>query len=390
VWKKIAVGVAACVLMFGPATVLLGVAVVMSPAAQYQCLPGGGLTVGQVPDSLTATTSDGVTITLDKAQLTHAAMIITVGGQTSGVGKQGVTVALMAALTESSLRMLSNTGTYPDSANYPHDGNGGDHDSLGMFQMRPQSGWGTVAQLMDPSYQAKAFFGGPSGPNYPSPRGLLDIPGWQQMSDGWAAQSVEVSAYPDRYARYQPVAEAIVAALAQPASGSSSQPSGSAPSVPETTRIVFPLPAGTWTESSPFGSRTDPITGQPDFHPGVDLAAPAGTPILAATDGRVVVAGMVDGTGTIKILATVGGQALSTTYLHMYPDGINVTVGEEVSAGQQIGEVGSTGHSTGPHLHFEVHPGGPDADPVDPMPWLSSHGADTENVPTSPGCMTSA
>jgi murein DD-endopeptidase MepM/ murein hydrolase activator NlpD len=156
--------------------------------------------------------------------------------------------------------------------------------------------------------------------------------------------------------------------------------------VPETTRIVFPLPAGTWTETSPFGPRTDPITGAASFHTGVDLAAPAGTPILAATDGRVIVAGMVDGTGTIKILATVDGQPLSTSYLHMYSDGIDVTVGEVVSAGQQIGEVGSTGHSTGPHLHFEVHPGGPDADPVDPMPWLTANGADTEDAPTSQGC----
>ncbi len=94
----------------------------------------------------------------------------------------------MAALTESTLRMLTNTGAYPESANYPNDGNGGDHDSLGLFQMRPQSGWGTVAELMDSNYQARAFFGGPDGPNYPSPRGLLDIPGWQQMDPGEAAQ----------------------------------------------------------------------------------------------------------------------------------------------------------------------------------------------------------
>ena len=111
----------------------------------------------------------------------------------------------MAALTESTLRMLANTSAYPESANYPNDGNGGDHDSLGLFQMRPQSGWGTVAELMDPIYQAQAFFGGPTGPNHPSPRGLLDIPGWEQMDPAEAAQAVEVSAYPDRYRDYDPV-----------------------------------------------------------------------------------------------------------------------------------------------------------------------------------------
>src|SRR3712207_8671669 len=52
--------------------------------------------------------------------------------------------------------------------------------SLGLFQMRPSTGWGTIAELMDAEYQASAFFGGPTGPNHGSPRGLLDIPNWQQ------------------------------------------------------------------------------------------------------------------------------------------------------------------------------------------------------------------
>jgi murein DD-endopeptidase len=55
--------------------------------------------------------------------------------------------------------------------------------------MRPQSGWGTVEELMDPDYQAAAFFGGPDGPNHGSPRGLLDIPGWEEMGKGEAAQA---------------------------------------------------------------------------------------------------------------------------------------------------------------------------------------------------------
>ena len=55
--------------------------------------------------------------------------------------------------------------------------------------MRPQAGWGTVAELMDPKYQAAAFFGGPNGPNYPSPRGLLDIPGWQREYNELKAQT---------------------------------------------------------------------------------------------------------------------------------------------------------------------------------------------------------
>ncbi len=237
--KKLA-ALAVALLFLGPSVVLVGVAAVVNPA-MTACAPGS-LLVGPIPDSLTATTRNGETVTLNRQQLTHAATIITTGGQTAGVGRPGVVIALMAALTESHLRMLANTGAYPESGNYPNDGNGSDHDSLGLFQMRPQSGWGTVAELMDPTYQARAFFGGPTGPNYPSARGLLDIPGWQSMDPGEAAQAVDVSAYPDRYQNYQPVAEAILTALTRPTPSDTG--GGGDPVVPETTRIVFPLPEG--------------------------------------------------------------------------------------------------------------------------------------------------
>ena len=160
-----------------------------------------GLEVGAVPDELVVTTSDGDRVRLTRRQLTHAATIMRIGGRTDGVGRDGVTVALMAALTESGLRMLSNASASPGSAALPHDGDGGDHDSLGLFQMRPSTGWGSVAELMDPAYQARAFFGGASGPNHGSPRGLLDIPAWQSLPKATAAQAVEVSAHPDRYAQ---------------------------------------------------------------------------------------------------------------------------------------------------------------------------------------------
>ena len=211
---KKAVIALALLLLLGPFMGLLAIGVLMNPAANAECtIDGSGITVGNIPDSLTATTANGETITLNRQQLTHAATIIEIGSGIDGVGRDGIQIALMAALTESSLRMLSNTSAYPESADYPNDGNGGDHDSLGLFQMRPQSGWGTVAELMDSTYQARAFYGGPDGPNYPSPRGLLDIPGWQQMGKGEAAQSVEVSAYPDRYNNYEPVALTILGTL---------------------------------------------------------------------------------------------------------------------------------------------------------------------------------
>ena len=212
--------------LFGPACVLLAIGVLMNPAAANCAVPGGSVTVGNIPDSLTVTTQDGTTFTLNRQQLTHAATIITIGNSIKGVDRPGIKIALIAALTESTLRQLANTSAYPESANYPNDGNGGDHDSLGLFQMRPQSGWGTVAELMDTTYQARAFYGGPDGPNYPSPRGLLDIPGWAQMDPGEATQTVEVSAYPDRYRNYEPVAERILDALTGAAGTAGRRPAG--------------------------------------------------------------------------------------------------------------------------------------------------------------------
>ncbi|WP_341941809.1 M23 family metallopeptidase [Microbacterium sp. LWH10-1.2] len=373
--KKLAV-LALTLLLIGPSTALLGVATLGGTSATAAVCTPGSLAVGPIPDSLTATTRNGETVTLNRQQFTHAATIITVGGQTAGVGRDGVLIALMAALTESTLRMLANTSAYPESADYPNDGNGSDHDSLGLFQMRPASGWGTVAELMDSAYQARAFYGGESGPNYPSPRGLLDIPGWQQLDPGEAAQAVEVSAYPDRYQNYQPVAQAILDALTRPA------PSGNgggdeAPVVPETTRIVFPLPEGTWVRTSPFGWRNDPITGERRFHAGSDFAAPDGTPIYAVADGVVVRANYTDaGGGVIVIEHTVGGQRVASMYVHMWQHGIHVAEGGTVTAGQHIGDVGSSGHSTGPHLHLQIHPGGAGADPVDADAWLTEHGAE--------------
>ncbi|HTR68677.1 MAG TPA: C40 family peptidase, partial [Mycobacteriales bacterium] len=145
-------------------------------------------------------------------QLERAATIIAVGNS-ENIPANGQVIALMAALTESTLRVLANPTAVPQSVNYPNDGDGSDHDSLGLFQMRPSTGWGSVANLMDPVWSSRAFYGGPDGPNHGSPAGLLDVPNWQNLSLGAAAQAVEVSQYPDRYANYQPVAEKIASTL---------------------------------------------------------------------------------------------------------------------------------------------------------------------------------
>lgn len=354
--------------LFGPATLLIGVGVLMNPAAQATCLTATGLlVVGEVPGHLDATTANGDRVRLNRAQLIHAATILQAGGQLEGVGRDGVTIALMAALTESRLRMLANSGAYPSSMSFPNDGDGGDHDSLGLFQMRPSTGWGTVSDLMDPHFQARAFFGGPSGPHRGSPRGLLDIPDWKTLPKRAAAQAVEVSAFPDRYAVWEPIAAKIVDTLTRSTSDGA---------VPETGRVVFPLPTGTWVRSSGFGMRRHPVTGVHKLHTGADYAAAAGTPILAAADGRVVSAGSASGYGNLILIEhTVNGSQVATGYAHMNADGIHVRTGDRITAGQHIADVGTSGYTTGPHVHFEVRPGGANQPPVNPEPWLTAGGA---------------
>ncbi len=136
-------------------------------------------------------------------------------------------------------------------------------------------------------------------------------------------------------------------------------------------QIRMPLPEGTFTVSSPFGPR------EGGFHRGVDLAAPLGTPILAAIDGTVVAAGPASGFGNWIVVDSQHDGLMSTVYGHMFASGVLVHTGDVVHAGQQIGAVGAAGEATGPHLHFEVWPGGRlhDGTAIDPMPWLASAGA---------------
>ena len=145
---------------------------------------GKTLVIPGVATTTTAGTS-GVTLLQDD-QTASALTIISVGRQL-GVSDYGIIVALSTAMQESSLRNIS----------YGH------LDSVGLFQQRPSSGWGTVAQLTDATYAAKLFFGGPSNPNKGKTRGLLDIAGWQSMTVTQAAQKVQISAYPDAYAKWE-------------------------------------------------------------------------------------------------------------------------------------------------------------------------------------------
>lgn len=127
----------------------------------------------------------------------------------------------------------------------------------------------------------------------------------------------------------------------------------------------FVSPLKNYTVTSNYGPRSSPTSGKPDFHDGLDMAQPTGTPIMAAKAGEVVVS--QDDSGGygkwVEIRHADGGR---TRYAHMSARGVQK--GQKVEAGQEIGKVGSTGNSTGPHLHFEVLK--PDGSRVDPKTVL--------------------
>ncbi|MBX7100755.1 MAG: M23 family metallopeptidase [Myxococcaceae bacterium] len=130
--------------------------------------------------------------------------------------------------------------------------------------------------------------------------------------------------------------------------------------------------------SSTFGRRVDPLDGLTRFHAGVDLAAPEGTPILAARGGVVLQAGPRGGYGNAVEIAHDDG----TTTLYAHASTLGVVPGQHVRAGDPIAQVGSTGRSTGNHLHFEVRRHGVAVDPG--VPLQSSRGRVEERVESKP------
>ncbi len=113
-----------------------------------------------------------------------------------------------------------------------------------------------------------------------------------------------------------------------------------------------------------FGRRTDPLSGMGAFHPGVDIAAPVGTPVKATGDGIVMLGEYAGAYGRLVIIDHGGGT--QTYYAHL--SRIDVVSGQEVRRGQVIGAVGATGRATGAHLHYEIRQGGT---PINPYIFLA-------------------
>ncbi len=164
-----------------------------SPAALGCTAPGtsGDTTTAVDTGTTRVDAGNGKTIKLNTEQAKNAATIISVG-KGLNVPARGLQVALMTALQESQLRNLDY----------------GDRDSVGFFQQR--ANWGSYEERQDPVYEARAFFGGPLGPNHGTPKGLLDVANWQDLSLNDAAQAVQISGFPEAYAQWEDAAASIM------------------------------------------------------------------------------------------------------------------------------------------------------------------------------------
>lgn len=289
-------------------------------------------------------------------QVRNAAIIIRTG-QDLEVPPRGWVIAVATAMQESSLTNHGNLGAIND------------HDSLGLFQQRPSQGWGTAQQIMDPVYSSTKFY-----------NKLLLVPGWITLPLTVAAQRVQVSAYPNAYAKHEPLATQIVNQLAD----------GAARAVLVGGQLrcagFGEIAASGWT--APVGAHVVSAfrTSSRPSHHGVDLGASRHTPIRAAASGVVIVSrcdvGNCDRDGSPStpgcgwFVEVLHADQVITRYCHMNTRP-SVNVGDRVAAGQVIGVVGTTGNSSGPHLHYEVHLDGDRSSrgAVNPEIFMASKGA---------------
>ena len=166
--------------------------------------------------------------------------------------------------------------------------------------------------------------------------------------------------------------QAFVVSLVRPVVASCAQAAGN--SQVSEGQVVFPLAAGTWQLTSPYGERVHPVSQVRKMHWGVDFGAADGTPILSVMDGVVTdVVYPISGNNFVTVDSRdPDGVSVRVVYMHMWRSGIFVKPGMQVRAGDVIATVGNSGTSTGAHLHLETWVQG---SRVDPVPLLAAYGA---------------
>lgn len=224
-------------------------------------------------------------------------------------------------------------------------------DSVGVFQMRPSAGWGTRQQLLKVDYASKKWF-------ETLHRNVKDIEPMAMIDIAIAVENPSRAAYHSRW-NWDKTGAELYAQVAAPGAANSCQ----------TTGWQLPLAAKTYRISSVFGMRLDPIDHQVQLHDGVDLAAAKDTPVHSIHSGTVIFAGPNGDYGNYVGLDNGGGTI--TGYAHLNSIAIGLKKGDAVTVGEVIGYVGTTGGSTGNHLHFLLHLNGK---PADPVAFLNSNG----------------
>lgn len=236
---------------------------VCPPAAAAQAGSAAAPTVsaaGSTGSAMTPTAGQPANIPIQQVQgfnadqLTNAATIIAVGKQLQLPAKAWE-IALMTSLVESSLLNLHS----------------GDADSQGLFQQRPSAGWGTPAQITNPVLAARAFYG---LADHTHNRGLVDVSGWRRMRPGNAAQAVQVSAFPDRYAHQQGNADRLITKLAG---------SAAAAAALSTTPVDGPGAAAAVAVVGAASVSCTPVTA-------ADAAGPVGAPAKGMAAAAIVAA----------------------------------------------------------------------------------------------------
>lgn len=299
------------------------------------------------PDRSSTSPEPGALTQLDPEQLRVAEQVVVAVRAFSATSESphAAVVALATARQESGLRNLHYGG----------------RDSLGVFQQRPSQGWGTPEHILDVSKATTSFL-----------KHLIQVPDWQTLPVTQAAAAVQRPAdeFRESYQRWVPMATDLTATLwpASPGAGALCLAGHSF-----TGGVVTnPVPAGlAGNDLRNWGGQGDHWAS---WHTGTDFSVACGTPVLASTEGTVEIQAGPDWYGRWLVKIVTGPDSLATWYAHM--GRVTVMDGDMVGAGDQIGEVGDLGNTTGCHLHFEVHlRNGPiyGADNTDPTGWLARH-----------------
>ncbi|NTW40842.1 MAG: M23 family metallopeptidase, partial [Cellulomonadaceae bacterium] len=313
--------------------------------ASATCNPVTGVSATIDPAAVSATPIAGY----DHEQLVNAAAIIA-AGKVLGLGVRDQTIGVMTAMGESSLRVLDS-------------GDAAGPDSRGLFQQRDNGAWGTYADRMDPTISATNFF-----------TAMMKITDRDSLEPTIVAHRTQRNADPYHYEKYWDAAVTVVEGLSGLdtglSNGTGDQVCASQALVPGQVSATGWAVPGAGPITSVYGMRFHPIDKVWRLHSGTDLnGGGCDGPIWAAQDGVVTFTGFdTAGNGTITI---DHGGGVQTSYLHEYASGILVHEGQTITAGQQIGRVGSSGQSTGCHLHFTVLING---SPTDPVPFMHDVG----------------